>query len=202
MTNISAPNSNISAYNDYRPRTMAALHRVKKLRLAELDEKIARVILARAYNIFRASGVPADIPGLLGVAAYRRVCEQRRLLSLQELLIVAKRTGMRVDLHAHRYIDGGSIPFLCTGLGTSLNRASLVAFMERLAFGCEEGVVCRPMSEYIRTQIELTRCGRTPIYWSNLIAFCAACGYKLSVWLSDNSRPDEPELLSRLNYPG
>jgi hypothetical protein len=169
--------------------------------LTEIDKKICNVIYARTVNIMGYSGMRREGPKMIGKFAYKCLIRDRRMPSLKQLNSAATKLHLRVVIIlAEEGKRLRNCP-LVLELDRDLTRSILVSFMHAVYKSPKAGLASPALRNCQREELRRISHNRAAIRWKSLIAFFAACGYEMNIWLEDTIPASEASLLSRLNYP-
>ncbi len=177
------------------------LNHFVKNKLAEIDARVCKVMYARGLAILGYAGLRRQGQKLLGKFTYRCAITEKRMSSPRQMANAAARLHMRVILLLERPGKRGRNCPLYFEMDKELTRSTLLSFMQAIHKSPCAQASSPALRRYQRDELKRISQNREPIRWKSLIAFFAACGYELNVWLEDTIPASEASLLSRLNYP-
>jgi hypothetical protein len=169
--------------------------------LAEIDRKLCNVIFKRAVHIMGYSGMRRNGPKVMGKIAYNCAIEERHLPSFKLLNQAAVRLDMTMVIFLKQEGQGIKASDFRFEVDKNMTRSQLLSFMRAVAESRKACLAAPELRSFQKEELARMRDTRAAIRWKSLIAFFAACGYEMNIWLEDNIPAWEASLLSRLNYP-
>lgn len=190
---------------DQALQSMTDINAYTTAKISALDIKIARYLMFKVREEGRRQarlcGTPLRITAheLLGKSAFERIFGEERMPSLKEIIRIADKLNMFVEIRACR--PGNTVINHKLFAERKLCRKEFRKFIECLNLASEQQRCDAIVKNYREKKLKLLRRNGSKLCWSTLIGYSIAAGFDLDVWLTPKDlRSNFDKATPRRNY--